>query len=424
MLSDLAFALVQRGYRVSVITSGQRYDEPNAVLASRETVGGVAVYRVSTTRFGRSSILGRMIDYLTFYASAARTLWQLAERGDVVVAKTDPPMLSVIAAPIARARRAHLINWLQDLFPEVAQQSHVGHGHFMQLIYRALASLRSHSLRSSALNVVIGQRMATNVRALGVNAERISIIHNWADGDAIKPVHHGTNHLRSKWDLHGKFVVGYSGNLGRAHDYRTFLEAIRLTEAAMRPETDLKSASNPDKPTRVPDIRWLFLGGGANRKRLQNEASQFGLQTVQFRNYEPRENLSESLSAADLHLATLNPNLEGLIVPSKIYSIGAAGRPTIFVGDEDGEVARMLKQDGSGYTVAPGDGAGLAAYVLELARNSTRNEAMGKNARRAFERAYDVKRAIAEWSEAIDRIAQCKPLAEPDAIAQSSQSRN
>ena len=114
MLSDLAFALAEHGRQIRVITSRQCYDAPEVQLAARETVGGVEIHRVWTSRFGREKLVGRAVDYTTFYFSAARTLWRLARRGDVIIAKTDPPMLSIVAAPIARWRGAKLVNWLQD----------------------------------------------------------------------------------------------------------------------------------------------------------------------------------------------------------------------------------------------------------------------------------------------------------------------
>ncbi len=151
LLSDLAFALASEseGQTVTVITSRQSYDDPSLSLPPREAIRGVDVKRIWTTRFGRTNLVGRAIDYLTFYVSAAWALGRLARSGDVIIAKTDPPMLSVIAAPIARWRRAKLINWLQDLFPEVAQAVGPGGGGTMTPLYRAMAYLRDRSLRSA-----------------------------------------------------------------------------------------------------------------------------------------------------------------------------------------------------------------------------------------------------------------------------------
>lgn len=121
MLSDLAFGLVERGKNVAVITSRLKYDDPDVVLPAFECIRGVNIHRIWTARFGRSNLFGRAIDYVTFYISASWFVWRLAGPGDIVVSKTDPPMLGVPAVPLAGLKGASPVNWLQDLFPEVAQ---------------------------------------------------------------------------------------------------------------------------------------------------------------------------------------------------------------------------------------------------------------------------------------------------------------
>src|SRR5262245_7937270 len=154
MLSDLAFALAEDGCEVAVITSRQRYDAPTNSLPARETVGGVSIYRIWTSRFGRADLIGRMIDYATFYFSVAWRLWRLTGRGDVVIAKTDPPMLSVVAAPLCWLRNARLVNWLQDIFPETAQVLGVG-GRRARTPFRLMQWLRTWSLKAADMNVVL-----------------------------------------------------------------------------------------------------------------------------------------------------------------------------------------------------------------------------------------------------------------------------
>src|SRR5690606_29000430 len=120
MLSDLAFGLAERGFDVQVITSRLCYDDPSARFPARETIRGVRVHRIWTSGFGRHNLWGRGIDYLSFYVSALRACRRTLKPGDILVAKTDPPMISVVGALAARLRGARLVNWLQDLFPEVA----------------------------------------------------------------------------------------------------------------------------------------------------------------------------------------------------------------------------------------------------------------------------------------------------------------
>ena len=154
LLSDLAFDLAAAGYRVEIVTSRQRYEDATANLPPRGRDHDVAIYRIWTSRWGRGSLTGRAIDYLTFYISAATWLAFHAHRRDVIIAKTDPPLIGVVAAAIARLKGATLINWLQDLYPEVAEQLKVGGvGATSGILHR----LRNWSLRSARVNVVIGR---------------------------------------------------------------------------------------------------------------------------------------------------------------------------------------------------------------------------------------------------------------------------
>ena len=126
-------------------------------------------------------------------------------------------------------------------------------------------------------------------------------------------------------------------------------------------------------------------------------AKEKGLTSIHFLPYQPRERLAESLSAVDVHLVSLRPELEGLVVPSKFYGIAAAGRPTLNIGDRDGEIARIVKCDGAGVTVPVGDVQGFASAILTLWTNAAQRRAMGQSARAAFEARHDVRHAIARW---------------------------
>src|SRR5271169_6895184 len=122
MLSDLSIGLAARGFQIEVVCSRQLYSEPQSKLAPRASVAGVSVQRIWTTRFGRGGFVGRALDYASFYFSSAMKLLIILRRDDIVVAMTDPPMLSIITAAIAKAKGAHVINWLQDIYPEIASQ--------------------------------------------------------------------------------------------------------------------------------------------------------------------------------------------------------------------------------------------------------------------------------------------------------------
>lgn len=376
MVSDLAFDLARSGVEVAVVAGRQIYDDPAARLPARETIDGVAVRRVGGTRFGRDRLTGRALDYASFALAAAWVLMASLRRGDSVVVKTDPPLLSVIGAGAATLRGARLVTWLQDLFPEVAAA--LGVGLARGLPGALLRWARDASLRRAAVNVVIGERMAEKVAALGIPPARIRVVPNWADGDAVRPRPAEGHPLRAAWGLADRFVVGYAGNLGRAHDGATLIEAARLLAGE-------------------PGITFLFVGGGAGRAALDRAVAGGRAANVVVRPYLPRAELALGLTVPDVHLVTLRPALEGLIVPSKVYGAMAAGRPILFVGDPDGEVARLARAHDCGLVVPAGDTAGLAAAIRALRDDAGRRARLGANARAAFERSYDRARAVAAW---------------------------
>lgn len=252
---------------------------------------------------------------------------------------------------------------------------------------KGLKWLRDVSLRRAAHNVVLGERMRERVLACGVPGKCISVIPNWTDGEAVRPIPPEENALRREWGLGKRFVVGYSGNMGRAHEFDTALDAAALLSAR-------------------EEIVFLWIGGGAQRHRLEAKVRARGLEgRFLFRPYQPRAHLAESLSAADVHLVTLRPELEGLVVPSKLYGALAAGRPVLFVGDASGEVARVLDEARCGLTVAPGQGQDLAVRITELAADCTLRERLGRWAPRALEGRFDRSIACARWQALIEAVA-------------------
>lgn len=355
MTADLAFHLAARGHEVEVITSRQRYDDPAARLPPREVERNVTITRVATTRFGRMLLAARALDYLTFYASAWLAL--LVRRG-IVVVMTDPPLMSV-AAMFASTRR---VNWIQDLFPEVAVALGVARWSGF------LRAIRDLSLRTARANVVLSDAMAARV------PWRAVVRQNWAD-EALHPVPHDSP----------TFTVGYSGNLGRAHEFATITGAMELL-------------------AKERNIRFVITGGGAQLAAVKQATASLG--NVEFRPYAPREALSESLSSADVHLVSLQPELEGLIVPSKIYGILAVARPAIFIGSADGEIGNMLTSHDCGFTVAPGDALALAARIRELAADRARAAAMGRRGLALYEERFAPAIALAHWERILSEAAR------------------
>jgi len=382
ILSDLAFDLAGAGREVRLVTSRQIYDDPKAALPQRETINGVDVHRVASTAFGRAALIGRAIDYVSFYRSVRRCLDELVRPGDIVIAKTDPPLMSVVARPVARRSGARLVNWLQDIYPETAIELGVP---FMRgPVAASLAALRNGTLREAAATVVVGDLMGRKVEVLGAPPERIHVIPNWCnDDDIVAPA---DNPLRQEWNLADKFVLGYSGNLGRAHEFATVLAAAER----LRDE---------------PRVAFLMIGGGKRFAELSAAVQTRGLAgAFRFLPYQARMLLSYSLGAADVHWVSLDPRLEGLIVPSKFYGIAAAGKPIIVIGDPNGELGRLVQRNACGFAIAPGDSEALTAALRQLLGAPQTVSEMGARARQMLDAQFTRRQGLARWRRLLDQL--------------------
>jgi colanic acid biosynthesis glycosyl transferase WcaI len=398
MLSDLAFRLAGCGVSVAVVTSRQLYENPRAALPSHEVVGGVRIYRVSAATRGRSRLLGRALDYVSFHVAAGVCLLKVLAPGDVVVAKTDPPLISIVVSRVAQLRGAVLVNWLQDLFPEVATV--LTPDLIPTWAQRQLVAARDRSLRRAAMNVVLGEAMRHRLLAAGVDAARIRIVPNWADPANIVPRPAADSLTRQRLGLAGRFVIGYSGNLGRAHEFDTLVGAARLLRADSR-------------------FAFLITGSGAKADALRDSVRAEGLDNFLFQPLQPAEHLSDGLAAADVHFVSLLPALEGLIVPSKIYGILAAGRPTLFAGDTAGDLARLVMEEQCGIAFAVGDSARLAAELIALRDSPQRLQSMGARARELALSRYTSEHAVAGWLGFLEAIAPSAVRCTPRTLSQA-----
>ncbi|HEX6065432.1 MAG TPA: glycosyltransferase family 4 protein, partial [Longimicrobiales bacterium] len=180
-------------------------------------------------------------------------------------------------------------------------------------------------------------------------------------------------------------LVTYSGNAGRAHTFSSVLSAAR----------ELASDN---------DVVFLFIGGGARFEELRSAARDSGLANMRFLGYVPRDQLRYSLSAASVSLVTENPEVSGLLVPSKTYGILASGRPVIYVGPDNSDVAQIIHDYDCGVVVSPDDPAALVAAIRKFRSDAAYRERLGRNARSAAETVFDRSIAAAQWSEKLAQL--------------------
>jgi colanic acid biosynthesis glycosyl transferase WcaI len=329
-LADLATRFAAEGWRVTVLADGAAgmHDDPAHFTVVRAGPSG-------------NSAPARAIDYvmalLRLYAAAVKL-----PRHDVVVTMTDPPLLACIG-PFLRIRRSCvLIHWSQDLYPDLFPIVGVN---LPQFVTAALDAFAGAVLRRYDAVIAIGACMAQRIALKGVGPERVEVVPNWAD-PVIQQVPRETNPMRRELGLGDRFTVAYSGNFGLAHP----LEAVIDAATTLARE--------------APEIMFLLIGQGRGLDRVRREIADRALPNLRLLPWQPAWRLSESLGAADLHLASMDGRAEGMLIPSKVAGALAAGRPCILLGPTNSAAARLIVGSGCGSVLPSGDGQGLARAIM------------------------------------------------------------
>jgi colanic acid biosynthesis glycosyl transferase WcaI len=377
LLTELCTDLA-KNYDVRVVAG-----QPNFVtvaaggLLQEDRHEGVAVTRVRNLRFSKKSFLGRALGLLT-YLVLASWVGLRARRPHVIIVETDPPLLGLLGAILARWHRCPFIYYLQDLYPEVGLTlGRLQPGILTKLLHWATQV----GLRGAAAIIVLGEDMRAKVLCRGINACKIAVVPNWADTDLIYP-----RSQLAKRESCEPLVVMYSGNLGLSQNLEQLLEAAR----------DLRH---------LP-LQFVIAGEGAAKDQLIAQAADWKLSNVRFLPYAAKANLRESLTSADVHFIPLRRGLAGAIVPSKLYGILAAGMPFIAAVDAESEVARVATASGAGLVIRPDSANDLAASLSWCLQNRPMLQAMGQRGRAIAEQEFSRAACVQKFGSVIIRVSE------------------
>jgi colanic acid biosynthesis glycosyl transferase WcaI len=340
-MADWAEQLAARGHTVTVIASRSVYGRQGAVLPKTDTYKGVRILRVGSNLFGKGRILTRLVDFGLFHLGAMGKALTLP-RQDVVVCLTTPPFIGIVGMMAKVLRGSRYVQYEMDIYPDIA----VALGTLKRggLAARLFERLHRRMLRAADRVVVLGRCMRRVLLAKGVEGleRKLRVVTPWAEvpAETVSPEEREGLSFRKQHGLEDKFVVMYAGNLGLGHDIQTLLGVIERFR---------------DEAT----IRFVFVGGGQRTREIREQVSAEGYRHVLLLDYLPREELPGMLAAGDVHVITQGAGTAGLIVPSKLYGILAAGRPSIYVGPADAEIPYTLREESVGTVLAPGDVEGF-----------------------------------------------------------------
>lgn len=401
---ELGVELVKRGHRVSVITGMPGYhaqgplDKYRGKMWVRENVKGMDVVRVTTLRLPRHLMVGRA---LWQFSSAASFLGAglCLPRHDITIVYSPPLPLGLTAWVLKRLRSAPFILNVQDLFPQSIIDLGLLKNHLLiklfegmeRVVYRQADAITVHS--TGNLEHVVKKMQGRKKANAKYERAKVRVIPNWVDTQFIQPGER-INSFRKELGLGDVFIISFAGVLGYSQDLDVVLEAARLLE-----ENGLKS-----------DILWLIVGDGVERPRLEAKAQEMGLSSVRFLPMQPRERYPAVLQASDVCLATLHAKVKTPVVPSKILSIMAAGRPVVAAMNLDGDAPALIAEAQCGFCVPPEDPQALAEAVLRLYHDPSLQEQLGRNGRLYAEAHFSLEVCVKKYEELFEEMMGSKQL--------------
>ena len=384
VMTRIVHELAARGHELHVVTSLPWYRKHQV-----ETGWAGALWRIEKTTWGsisrvqpfagqtKSNLVRRAVGFILFsYFVGLRALFAggFWRRADGVLAMSPPLTLGLIGWHTKLFRGGKLVFNIQDVFPDAAVETGAISN---QRIIAAASWLERVSYQRSDSVVLLSDDLANNVqRKLDQKFhKRIRVIPNFVDTQAIVPMSRLTNYRR-ELGVDESLVVMYAGNVGFSQSLELMIEAARV----------------------LPNVIFVINGEGAARKSL--EAKAHALSNVKFGDYQDASRLSEVLATGDLHVVPLRRGLGSVSVPSKTYSILAAGRPICAAIDLDTEVPRILAPANAGVCVGPDNQAAFVSAIAAMISDRKSLEEMGASGRKWVE-GHASPQSIAQRYEAL-----------------------
>jgi glycosyltransferase involved in cell wall biosynthesis len=389
VLTDLATGLADRGVDVTTITTQPSYTSEDRAKTRprRETHEGVTIRRLPATRFNRNDgVAYRMANEVSFFLVAFAYLLYRRPRQPLLL-PTSPTFLPVLGWLLKPARGGKYVPIVFDLYPDMAVQ--LGFLAENGLVYRVWDYLNRRTYRGAVETVTIGETIESTLKKKYGCACRVTVIHNWEDGDWIRPQSKAENAFARENGFLDELTILYSGNLGQHHDLESVIKAAASIEMIDTPRP----------------VHFVFIGEGGKKATLQSMVEERNLDSVSFRPYQPEEVLPDSLTSGDVALVTMEEGVEGLCVSSKFYTALASGQAVLAISNPDAEIGSVVERTGCGIRVDPGNPDQIREAIEFWLANPNRCNEMGTDARAIFETGFTRKRAIDRYLETLRDVA-------------------
>ena len=381
LIQELAYNLGENDVQVNVFTGQPGYAFDRAKAPNKEVEKNLTVRRSRTVKICSKRIRAKALSGIIFTLRATLTLLKNGRKNDVVLLTTAPPFLSVAGYIANLFLGLEYICLIYDLYPDaVVELGVTSKDSFITKLWNKTNSLVwQRSKKLVVLSETMKQRIT--VRHPQV-ADKISVIHNWADSDWIKPIQKQENWFARQHGIDRKFTVLYSGNMGRCHDADTILGTIELLQ---------------NEP-----VQFVFIGSGTKHELCRQAVKEKNLNNCTFLPYQDKTNLPYSLTACDLALVSIAPGLEGVVAPSKLYGIMAAGKAIAAICEPHSYLRQIINGAKCGGFFDNENSRELADFILKLANNPELSVKMGKAGRKYMVENFTPKIIAKQYCDVLD----------------------
>jgi glycosyltransferase involved in cell wall biosynthesis len=365
---------------VHVICGPSVYQQ-SKIVATEQDLQNIKISRVKAGNLDKDKLLQRVLRLLMLSIRLSYKLFRKAKRGDEVLLVTNPAPLLILAAMICKMKGLKCYTIVHDVFPEnmvvanLIKRNSIPYNLLMRVFNNAYSKMTALLVLGRDMQLLFEEKLLKYSRKPAIH-----VVENWADIETIWPEEKNSNQLVNSLSIGNKIIFQFAGNMGRVQGLPELFSII--------------------KEIKNPLLHFMFIGEGAMKKELQQFVVTHGLNNVSILDSFPRSKQQEFLNATDIGIVSLQEGMMGLGVPSKSYNILAAGKPILYIGDEAGEIGRMVNENNVGWCFKLQQHEQLLAFFNSFSEGSVHDlKLKGEKARHLALNVYSKERILDKYAK-------------------------
>jgi colanic acid biosynthesis glycosyl transferase WcaI len=380
--------LSRAGHDVNVVTAFPYYPEwrvwdgYRGLFYRQEALNGVTVHRIAHYVPSKPS---RLLERLAYDFSFTFTSFLVAlftGKCDAIYCSCPPPTVALAGYVLGKIKRAPYVIKLTDLASDAALATGILKEGWVVRVARAIEGF---VYRKASAIVCLCQGFADKLISRGVDSGKLHLIADWGDTESIRPVEADCVFRQANGFSPSQCIVLHSGNMGKKQNLTNVVKAAELAQE-------------------IPDLLWLLVGGGEDRAAIEREIAERRLANIRLLPFQPAKTLPDMYSSADMVLLNQTATLEGAVIPSKLLTYMAAGRPVVAAVSEKSEAARLIRDADCGVIAAAEDPASLVAAVLSLRADCELRKRLGANGRAYAEEHFTKAKVLQAYDEFFQKV--------------------